>query len=437
MLTTPAMSAAVGESAWLAAMIRFEAALARAEARAGLLSTELATSIESACEAIALDARTIGAAAAASATPAVPFVEALRAALPADSAAWVHFGTTSQDLLDTSMMLVALDALDVLDGSLEAFCAAAAGLAAAHADTVMLGRTLMQPAVPITFGLKTSGWLNAAMDARDALAGWRNKRLALQFGGAAGNLSALGVSGPAVAGYLAEELRLPLPELPWHTARGRVLALAAALVECAGVAAKTARDLVLLAQAEVGEISLAGAGKSSAMPHKRNPSGAIVVDACYRKASALGAMLLAGMAQEHERAAGGWQAEWSAVCELFELADAAVAGAAELLASLTVHPERMLENLDAQRGLPFSEGVAAQLSLTVGREIAREAVAAAVQRALARNSDFSDELASDPALSAAITAEQLNALFDLQRHLGASPQFIAAALQRYRSNEAG
>jgi 3-carboxy-cis,cis-muconate cycloisomerase len=148
-------------------------------------------------------------------------------------------------------------------------------------------------------------------------------------------------------------------------------------------------------------------------------------------------MLLAGMAQEHERAAGGWQVEWSAVCELFELADAAVAGAAGLLASLTVHPERMLENLDAQRGLPFSEGVAAQLSLTVGREIAREAVAAAVQRALAHSSELSEELANDPALSAAISAEQLKALFDLQRHLGTSPQFIAAALQRYRSNEAG
>jgi 3-carboxy-cis,cis-muconate cycloisomerase len=323
-LARGAVREAVSDPAWLRAMLSAEAALARAR---GL--DELADSIAGAT----LDVRAIGREAAASGNPVVPLVSALRARLGEE----VHSGATSQDILDTASMLVARGALAALREDLGGAADAAARLAAEHRATPIAGRTLMQQAVPTTFGLKAAGWM-AALDASAAALG--ALRFAAQLGGPAGTLADEGL----VARYAAA-LDLDAPLLPWHTDRTRIAALASALGTACGVVAKVAGDVVLLAQTEVGEVSEAAPGGSSSMPHKRNPIAAISARACARQAPGLVATLLASMEQEHERAAGAWHAEWRPLRELLVSTGSAAAWLRSCLEGLRVNPERMRANL--------------------------------------------------------------------------------------------
>src|SRR4051794_24172756 len=301
---------ALSDEAYLAAMLRVEAALAAAEARAGVIPEEAAAAIAGACDPARFDAAELGRAAVSSATPVAPLAKALRSQLPDEAASYAHWGATSQDVLDTATMLVARRALDLLLAELDGVAAAAAELAAAHRTTLMAGRTLLQQALPVTFGLKAAGWLVAVLDARARLVELRSSGLAVQLGGAAGTLAALGDAGPRVVAELAQELGLDEPELPWHTARGRIGELAGALAVAAGSLGKAALDVVLLAQTEVGEVTEASGGGSSAMPHKQNPAAAVRARACAQQAVAAASAVLAAAGHEHERAAGAWQAEW-------------------------------------------------------------------------------------------------------------------------------
>jgi 3-carboxy-cis,cis-muconate cycloisomerase len=339
--------AAVTDAAWLHAMLQVEAALAEVEAFSGVIPPGAADAIASATKPERFDLASLGRRAAASGNPVVPLVEQLRTMVPEQFAASVHYGATSQDILDTAAMLVTSRALGPLLADLAASAEAAARLARQFRDTPILGRTLLQQAVPTTFGLKAAGWLMALDEARERLTHVRRERLAVQFGGAAGTLAPLGELGPEVVEGLATLLGLAEPVLPWHTNRVRIAELAGALGSAAGVVAKIARDVTLLAQNEVGEVSDGSPGGSSAMPHKRNPVAAVCAVGSAASAPGLVANLLAAMAHEHERAAGAWHAEWRPLRELLIATGSAASWLHACLERLTVHPDAMRANLDA------------------------------------------------------------------------------------------
>jgi 3-carboxy-cis,cis-muconate cycloisomerase len=344
-----AAAAELTDRAWLQAMLDVEAALARACAAESLIPGLAADEIVAACRADAFDIAELGRAAADSATPVVGLVTALRAAVSEPAREHVHLGATSQDISDTAMMLVARRTLAPLLDDARAGADAAAALARAHRDTPMIGRTLLQEALPTTFGLRAAGWLTGLDEGRRRLMEVRNTQLAVQMGGP------VGARGPAVAARVAAELGLAEPVLPWQAIRLRPVALACALGAFAGVLAKIARDVTLLAQQEVGEAGEGGGpdrGGSSAMAHKRNPVGAVSVLACAKRTPGLVATALAAMEQEHERAAGAWQAEWGTFTELLGLTASATAWASELLEDLIVHPDLMQANL---AGAPTGE----------------------------------------------------------------------------------
>jgi 3-carboxy-cis,cis-muconate cycloisomerase len=330
------------DEAWLEAMLDVEAALARACALEQCVPAAAAEAIVAACASDRFDLELLGAEAAASATPVVPLVAALRELVGEDVAGYVHLGATSQDILDTAAMLVAKRSLAPLLDDARAAAEAAAALASANRDTAMAGRTLLQLALPTSFGLRAAGWLAGIDEAVTRLAEVGDTRLAVQMGGP------VGARPPAVAAHVAVELGLAEPTLPWQAIRVRVAELAGALGALAGVLAKIARDVTLLSADEVGEVREGGGadrGGSSAMSHKRNPVGAVSVLACTTRVPGLVATLLTAMVQEHERAAGTWQSEWGTIAELLSLVGSAAAWARELLENLEVVPDRMLENL--------------------------------------------------------------------------------------------
>jgi 3-carboxy-cis,cis-muconate cycloisomerase len=337
-----AVAAEVSDRAWLQAMLDVEAALARACATEGLIPGLAADEIAGACQAERFDIAQLGRDAADSATPVVALVKALRAAVPEPARAHVHVGATSQDISDTATMLIARRALVPLLADARAAADATAELARVHRDTPMIGRTLLQEAVPTTFGVRAAGWLTGVDEGRRRLRQVRDSDLAVQMGGP------VGARAPAVAGHVAAELGLAEPVMPWHAIRLRPVTLASALGAFCGVLAKIARDVTLLAQQEEGEVQEGGGperGGSSAMAHKRNPVGAVSVLACAKRTPGLVATALAAMEQEHERAAGAWQAEWGTYTELLALTGSATAWARELLENLIVHPDLMQANL--------------------------------------------------------------------------------------------
>jgi 3-carboxy-cis,cis-muconate cycloisomerase len=426
---------AVSDRAWLQAMLDVEAALARAQARAGLIPAEQAEAVARACRADAFDLAAIGEAAAASGNPVVPLVRALAEALPGAAADAVHKGATSQDVLDSAAMLVAHRALGPLLDDLAAAAAAAAGLAATHRGTVMAGRTLLQQALPVTFGLKAAGWLVGLDEAAARLEELRRTRLAVQLGGAAGTLAALGRAGVDVLGLLAGELGLAEPVLPWHTVRTRVAELAGALGAAAGVAGKVARDVTLLAQTEVAEVrerGLAGRGGSSTLPHKRNPVAAVAALACAEQAPGLVATLLAAMVQEHERAAGAWHAEWRPLTDLLRATGSAAAWLRDCLERLEVDPERMRRNLDATGGLLLAERVTAALAPRLGRTAAQDLVQQASAEALDAGRPLAAVLRDRPGVGDLLTPDQVERLLDPTGYLGSAEAFVDRALRARR-----
>ena len=333
---------ATSARAWLAAMLEAERALARAEARAGVIPAEAAAAIAECARPELFDLEQLAERGHVVGNPAEPLVHALRERVGGDAARYVHWGATSQDVLDTAAMLVARAALALVLADVERVAAACARLAREHRDTVMAARTMLQQAVPTTFGLKAAGWLAAVVEARRGLDDWTP---AAQLGGAAGTLASLGDRGPQVLGLYALELSLPEPPLPWHTNRVRVAQLGAALAVAAGVGAKIGIDVALLAQNEIGEVAPPPGGGSSTMPQKRNPVGAALALACARQVTADAAVLTAGLVQEHERATGAWHAEWDALSRALALTGGAARAIAELLEGLEVDAARMRANV--------------------------------------------------------------------------------------------
>ena len=426
---------AVGGRAWLQAMLDAEAALAVAEARAGLIPAEAAEAIAGCCDAGRFDPEEIGRDGRAAGNPVVPLVKALTAAVPGDAARYVHKGATSQDIVDTAAMLVARRAIDLILIDFDRIAAACARLADIHRTTVMAGRTLLQQALPTTFGLKAAGWLVAVLEARRRLLTVRESGLAAQLGGAAGTLASLGPDGVRVLREFSRELGLAEPVVPWHTARLPIAGLGGDLALGAGVLNKLALDIILMAQTEVAEVaepSGDGRGGSSTLPHKRNPILAVTAAACARRVPPLEQTLVAAMAQEHERAAGAWHAEWETLSDALALTGGAATAMRECTEGLQVHPERMRANLDATDGLLLAEQVTTIAAKHLGRLEAHELVERASRRTLEHGSSLREELLAEPTLREALSSGEIDAALDPAHYLGSAEDFVDRALDIYR-----
>jgi 3-carboxy-cis,cis-muconate cycloisomerase len=426
---------ATSDRAWLQAMLDFEAALAAAEADAGVIPAEAAEAIAAACDAERFDPGALGVEGRAAGNPVVPLVRALTGALSEEAGRYVHWGATSQDVMDTAAMLVARRALEPIHRELRGVAAECARLAERHRDTPIAGRTLLQQALPTTFGLKAAGWLMAVMDARERLAA---VPLQAELGGAAGTLASLGSEGPRVLALLAGRLELAEPALPWHADRLRVAELGAALALAAGSVEKIALDVILLAQTEVGEVAEAaggGRGGSSTLPHKRNPVGSTLARACAREVRGAAGVLLAAMSGEHERAAGAWHSEWEALTTALALTGGAAAATREALEGLEVRTDRMRANLASSGGLLMAESVTMTMAGRVGRARAHELVAEASRRAAEAERPLLDELLDDEQVSGQLSREELEAALDPARYLGSAEAFVERALSSYRERE--
>jgi 3-carboxy-cis,cis-muconate cycloisomerase len=430
--TSAAVAREVNDHAWLQALLDTEAALARAQATAGLMSPDIAAEIGAVCRAERFSVAGIGRRAVDSGNPVIPLVHDLRAAVGPACRGQVHRGATSQDILDTAMMLIARRALAHVLEDLAAVAASCARLADTHRDTLIAARTLMQQAAPTTFGLTVAGWLVAVDEVRDQLTRVRGERLAIQLGGAVGTLAALGDAGPAVAAALAEELQLALPTLPWHTNRVRVAQLAAALGTACGALGKIATDVILLAQTEVAEVcESSDGGGSSSMPQKSNPVRAILTAAAARRAPGLVATLLGAMVQEHERAAGAWHAEWATLTELVAITGGAAAHTKSLLDGMAIDPERMEAHV-AGNDMLMAAAVAGRLAGALGGETAHDVVRRCAAAARARGTSLRAALMDEPRVTEVLSMEELDVALDPRAHLGSAAQLIDAALRAYR-----
>jgi 3-carboxy-cis,cis-muconate cycloisomerase len=389
-------AAALSDDAWFRALLEVEAALARAAARTGLVPTTAADAVTTACaDPGRLDLATVVARAADAGNPMPPLVRVLRDAVGERDAVAVHVGATSQDVLDTALLLLARNAIAAIDADLAAAADAAARLAATHRDDPVMGRTLMQQALPTTFGLKAAGWL-AGLDGVRLRLAEVVASLPVQYGGAAGTLAASSGSGVAVRTALAEDLGLADTAAPWHTVRLPIADLAGALGAAAGVIATVAVDVVLMAQTEVGEVAevAEGRGGSSSMPHKNNPVAAISARACARRAPGLVATLFAAMEQEHERAAGAWHSEWPTLTELLRTVGSAASWLGESLTILRPDPGRMAATVAAARDPELAGALADALTPSLGRGAAHDAAASAVREAATSGRPLREVLAA-------------------------------------------
>lgn len=421
LLSTPDMIAAFDDAALVQAMLDFEAALAAAQSDEGLLPRRAALAIGAACTAGRFDIPALVAAGRRSGTVAVPLVQELTrivAATDKEAAALVHWGSTSQDVQDSAMVLVTRGALRLLDDGLATLCGRLAALGEAHLATPVLARTLLQPAQVTGFGFKVAGWLAPLVRARARLRDAAAGALQLQLGGAVGTLAVMGEQGAAVARRMAQALGLATPSAAWHTQRDEWVRLGLEVALLTGSLGKIAADLALMAQGEVGELaepSGGGRGGSSAMPHKRNPVSSLIALAAATRTPQHAATLLAAMGQQHERGLGNWQAELAEWPMLFLSAHGALQALNDAFAGLTVDTARMRANIDALQGLVSAEALSIRLAGAIGRPAAHAAVERMTQAAVAQRRDLRDvaraAIAADPAL-ARVDANDLDALFD-------------------------
>jgi 3-carboxy-cis,cis-muconate cycloisomerase len=434
MFSTPEMAAIFSNEAHIQAMLDFEAALARAEARAGIIPDDAARAITAACRVELYDVPALFRRGPLAGAHSIPLVAALNERAGSEAARYVHWGATSQDVIDTALMLQARAGLDWLLERLLSTGKRCARLAREHRDTPMAGRTLLQHAMPISFGLKAAHWLSMVTRQVEHLRRVRETGLALQFGGAVGTLSSLGSEGQKVVELLGEELGLDVPDLPWHTDRDRIAGLAAALAVVAGVMSKIAADLVMLAQTEVAEVAegiVEGKGGSSAMPHKRNPVDVTFALASARLAIGESAIVVGAMAHEHERAVGNWQAEWVALPNTFTYTASAVARVESALTGLTIDTNRMRANLDLTGGLVMTEALTMALAAHVGKPEAYQLVRAVSDRSRESGQHVRIVAQSDGRIRAILSSDEIERALNPATHLGSSSVFIDRVLARF------
>ena len=434
---TDAMRAAMGEDAFLQRMLDTEAALARAQARLGIIPAGAATAItEAAADASRLDRAAMAAATRNTGYPVVALVTQLSALAGPDAGRWTHWGATTQDIMDTALVLQMRDGLALIEAELRATCAGFARMASAHRDTVMAGRTHLQHALPVTFGYKVAVWLSPLLASLDALPRVRERALRLSFGGAAGTLASLGAQGLDVSRELARELDLIEADIPWHVARDGLNEAACWLGILCGNLSKIATDVMLMMQTELAEVAephAPGRGGSSTMPQKRNPIACEYILSQSRGVHALVPQMLAAMAQDLERGTGPWQAEMLALPQAFLLAHGATTQARFIAEGLVVDAARMRRNLDATSGLIVSEAVMMGLAPVLGRLEAHHAVNDACDLVRDEGIGLTEALLRDARVAAKMDAAAIARLTDPAGYLGSAGAFTDRVLQRARS----
>jgi 3-carboxy-cis,cis-muconate cycloisomerase len=433
-----AMQRVFSDESGLQSMLNFEAALARAEARTGVIPEVDARKIAEKCRAQHFDLPAIRKEAACAGNAAIPVIKMLTefvAKEDKNAARFVHWGATSQDVIDTACVQQLRLAFELIDHDLSRLSATLAALADKYRETPVVARTWMQHALPTTFGFIVAGWLDAMLRHRQRLTEIRTRALSLQFGGAVGTLAALAGRGPEVAKALAEELQLSLPLAPWHSHRDRMVEVATTLGLLTGTLGKIARDISLHSQTEVAEVcepAGEGRGSSSTMPHKRNPVTCAVVLAAANRVPGLVSTMLAAMVQEEERGLGGWHAEWETLPEIVRLSGGALHHLAQMLPTLEVDPERMRQNLDATHGLIFAEAVSTVLGDRMGKMPAHMLVEAACTKTREQKRHLLDVLREDPGLRGHLGPADLTSLFDVRNYLGSANDFVRRVLAETR-----
>ncbi|KQW22475.1 3-carboxy-cis,cis-muconate cycloisomerase [Afipia sp. Root123D2] len=430
LLSSPAMRAACDDTAHLQRMLDFESALARAEAATGVIPGSAVAAIEAACQADRFDIAELAEGVARAGNLAIPLVKALTAEVAKsdpDAARYVHWGATSQDVIDTATMLGLRAAVDTLLPDLDRAIAGFAQLARQHRDTAMAARTWLQHALPMPFGLKLAEYAAALHRSHRRLKRLRADDIVLQFGGAAGTLAALGADGLKVAERLAKELDLRLPDAPWHTHRDRIADAASVLAILAGTCGKIARDISLMMQTDVGEAfepASAGRGGSSTLPHKRNPVASASALAAATMAPNLAATMFAAQVQDHERSAGPWHAEWPTLPTLQLVTSGALAAIVDIAEGLEVDATRMRANLDSTHGLVMAEAISMALAEKVGKSESHHIVEAASRTAIKSRTHLRDVLAKDTRVTAHLSASELERLFEPMAYQGVSQTLI-------------
>ena len=429
--------------AQLQGMLDVEAALAAAEADVGIVPASCVAPIQAAAGAGLYDLDCLAAEATETGNPVIPVVRHLTARVAesdAEAARYVHWGATSQDILDTGLLLQLRAAVPgAIDHLARGACAAAAH-ARRYRDATMAGRTWLQQATPVTFGLKAAGWADALARARRRLQAALDEALVLQFGGATGTLASLESRGLAVTERLAARLGLPLPDIPWHAHRDRFAQLACALGIAAGTCGKIGRDIALLAQTEVGEAAEAtapGRGGSSTMPQKQNPVASSVALAAAGRAPGLVATMLGAMVQEHERGLGNWQVEWDTLPDLVVVTAAGAGAAAEALDGLVVDTNRMRANAEASGGILLAESMSMALAASIGKHEAHACIAAACRRAAAEGRPLADVLGDDPRVTLHLDRGEIARRLSPANYLGATRDYIDRVVERVGAAHAG
>lgn len=432
--TTEPLADLFSDQSVLQAMLDFESALARAEARVGVIPRSAANAIRKAAKAETFDIANLAVATLRAGTPGIPLAKALTDKVrttDADAAGYVHWGATSQDVADTALVLLLKRAEPILSEDLVRLRRALRKLSQEHKQTVMLGRTLVQPAPPITFGLKAAGWAASVQRSKENLDSAFSPVLVLQLGGASGTLASLGKKGVDVARVLAGELKLGFPEAPWHTQREALATLMCACGVLTGSLGKIARDISLLMQAEIAELAEPGGngrGGSSTMPHKRNPIACTLTLAAAQRVPGLVASFLSGMVQEHERGAGGWQAEWPTVGSIIQATGLAVASMAEVAEGLTVNAARMRSNIEATHGAIFAERAMMLLGAKLGRDVAHKILQDALKKSTNEKRHLSEVLAKIPEVANHLDRTALRRLESPEQYLGSAEIFRKALL---------
>jgi 3-carboxy-cis,cis-muconate cycloisomerase len=442
LFSTEGMRSIFSDSNTIQRMLDVEAALARALAVEDVIPQSAVAAIVSSCRADLMDLDALAKSVSSAGNLAIPLVKQLTAVVAstdADAARYVHWGATSQDVIDSGRVLQLRDAIDLITIDLAELADKLAALAHQHRATIMVGRTWMQHAQPTTLGLKIAGWLDAIMRHQDRLQALRTRVCVLQFGGAAGTLASLGESGLTVATALAKNLSLALPALPWHTHRDRMGEVATTFGLLAGTLGKIARDIALHAQTEIAELAeplVQGRGGSSTMPHKRNPVACSAVLACAMRVPALVSTMLTAMVQEQERALGGWQAEWETLPEIASLTSSALNQLREVSSGLSVDAARMRSNIDITQGLIMAEAVSLALAQHVGRAVAHELIEEACHQAVESGRSLLEVLKSDSRMPEEFSSSHLEDLFDPARYLGEAPAFVDRVLAHHRNRKA-
>ena len=435
----PALDEIFSERICVQTMLDFEAGLARAEAQVGVIPSAAAVAIGKSCRAELIDLPSLAQAAASGGNLAIPLVKQLTSLVARENpeaARYIHWGATSQDAIDTALILQLREALGLIDTELGRLAHFTAELVSKHRSTPLVARTWMQQALPTTFGFKAAGWLDALNRHRTRLSVIRRQNLMLQFGGAAGTLAALNSRGLDVAQALANELQLPLPEIPWHTHRDRIVEVAAALGMLTGTLAKIARDISLHAQTEIVELSepaASGRGGSSSMPHKRNPVTSAVILSAALRVPPLVSTMLSAMVQEDERGLGGWHAEWETLPEIVRFSGGALHHLTEIFPGLEIDPHKMGANLDLTKGLIYAEAVSMSLAEKIGLPQAHQLLDAASNQARSAKAHLRDVLAKDPQVAKHLNPADLNRLFDPQQYLGVANLFIDRVLSQHEA----